>query len=106
MDHKVTRIFSLDLIRGFALLGILGMNVQSFSMPSLAYVRPEVWGDWRGWNYLAWAFCHSFFDLKFISLFSLLFGAGIFISLENQKSVKKFFQRLSILLVFGVLSHV
>ena len=27
------RIISLDVLRGFALLGILVMNIQSFSMP-------------------------------------------------------------------------
>ena len=33
-----TRIASLDVLRGFALLGILLINVQSFGLPSFAYL--------------------------------------------------------------------
>ena len=34
------RIDSLDVLRGFALLGILAMNIQAFSMISAAYFNP------------------------------------------------------------------
>ncbi len=37
---KVDRIISLDILRGVAVLGILIMNIQSFSMPSAAYINP------------------------------------------------------------------
>ena len=36
------RIVSIDALRGFALLGILAMNVQAFSMVSAAYVNPTM----------------------------------------------------------------
>ena len=44
------RIRSLDLLRGFALLGILIMNIQSFSMVGAAYVNPTAYGDLSGGN--------------------------------------------------------
>jgi uncharacterized protein len=34
------RIVALDVLRGFALLGILIMNIQGFSMPVAAYFNP------------------------------------------------------------------
>lgn len=34
------RIVSIDALRGFALLGILPMNIQYFSMISAAYQNP------------------------------------------------------------------
>ncbi len=39
------RIQALDFLRGFAVLGILIMNIQSFSMPSAAYSNPTAYGD-------------------------------------------------------------
>jgi uncharacterized protein len=60
------RIDSLDVLRGFALLGILVMNVQSFSMPIGAYFNPTVWGSLHGFDGAVW----------FMTLFSILFGAG------------------------------
>ena len=71
------RIITLDVIRGFALLGILFMNIQSFSMPEAAYTNPYTYGDFTGINYGIWLIGHVFFDSKFMALFSMLFGAGI-----------------------------
>jgi uncharacterized protein len=52
------RIGPLDVLRGFALLGILIVNVQLFAMPLAAYLNPTVWGDLTGGNYLAWLLIH------------------------------------------------
>ncbi len=71
------RIVSLDVLRGFAILGILLMNIQSFSMIEAAYLNPTAYGDLTGLNRLVWTLSHLFADLKFISIFSMLFGAGI-----------------------------
>ncbi len=46
------RILSLDVLRGFAILGILIMNIQSFSMIGGAYLNPTAYGDLTGVNRL------------------------------------------------------
>ena len=71
------RILSLDVLRGFAILGILFMNIQSFSMIEAAYINPTAYGDLTGINKWVWIISHIFTDQKFMTLFSLLFGAGI-----------------------------
>ena len=71
------RVVALDVLRGFALLGILVMNIQFFAMPGAAYMNPLAYGDLTGANWLVWFIGHVFFDSKFMTIFSLLFGAGI-----------------------------
>jgi uncharacterized protein len=71
------RIGSMDVLRGFALLGILLLNIQSFSMPSIAYVNPTAFGELQGLEYAVWWGCHVLGDQKFMSIFAMLFGAGI-----------------------------
>lgn len=44
------RIFQLDAIRGFALLGILLMNITGFGLPNAAYANPIPAGGATGWN--------------------------------------------------------
>jgi uncharacterized protein len=58
-------------------LGILLVNIQAFSMPGAAYLNPSAYGDLTGANLAVWIVTHVFFDQKFISIFSMLFGAGI-----------------------------
>ncbi|HJN47446.1 MAG TPA: hypothetical protein QGE93_01775, partial [Acidobacteriota bacterium] len=74
---QTERINSLDVLRGFALLGILVMNIQAFSMVGAAYMNPTAYGDLTGANYWVWYVSHLLFDQKFMALFSALFGAGI-----------------------------
>lgn len=71
------RIISLDVLRGFAVLGILIMNIQSYAMPGAAYFNPMAYGDLTGLNKWVWILSHIFADQKFMTLFSILFGAGI-----------------------------
>ena len=71
------RILTLDVLRGFALFGILLMNIQFFAMPEAAYSIPAVFGDLTGINLGVWWFSYLFADQKFMTLFSMLFGAGI-----------------------------
>ena len=85
----MNRIISLDILRGLAVLGILIMNIQSFSMPSAAYINPTAYGDLTGLNKLVWIFSHILAGQKFMSIFSMLFGAGVVIFSENAISKGK-----------------
>ncbi len=81
------RARSLDLIRGFALLGILGPNIIAFSWPSGAQYAPEVMGmalefttgaaPHTDANELSHRVVQVLFHGKMMFLFSLLFGAGV-----------------------------
>ena len=81
------RIIALDFLRGFALLGILLMNIQSFAMPFAAYFNPTAYGDLTGVNRWVWIGSHIVADNKFMTIFSILYGAGIV--LITQKLEKK-----------------
>lgn len=102
------RIVSLDLLRGVALLGILPMNIQAFSMISAAYLNPTVYGDFQGANYWVWYFCHLLADEKFMTIFSMLFGAGIFLMTSHveaagRKPAGLHFRRMGWLVLFGLM---
>ena len=77
------RIVAIDILRGFALLGILIMNIQGFAMPTAAYSNPTAYGDLTGANRWVWTLSHIFADQKFMTIFSLLFGAGIVLMSEK-----------------------
>lgn len=101
------RLESLDLLRGVAVLGILIMNIQSFSMIQAAYFNPAAYGDLTGINRWIWIVSHIVGDQKFISLFSTLFGAGILLMatrLEQQgrRPVATHYQRMVWLLLIGL----
>ena len=79
------RIVSLDVLRGVAVLGILVINVRLYSMPEVTLTNPNVYGDFTGPNYLSWLAGHVLAELKFITLFSALFGAGIVLFTEQKE---------------------
>jgi len=102
------RIQSLDILRGIAILGILIMNVQSFAMPGSAYLNPSSFGDLTGMNYWVWVLSHVLADQKFMTLFSILFGAGIVLVTDRAeqregKSAGLHYRRTFWLLVIGLL---
>lgn len=72
------RIFALDTIRGFAVLGILLMNILGFGLTDPAYLHAtaEVGGN-TGWNLVAWIAEMFYFEGTMRGLFTLLFGAGV-----------------------------
>ena len=77
------RIDMLDAIRGFALFGILLMNLEAFNGPillAMSGVDPAL----HGANRMADAFIYVFVQGKFWTLFSLLFGIGFAIASQVQ----------------------
>ena len=102
------RIISIDLLRGFAVLGILIMNIQSFSMIGSAYINPTAYGDLTGLNKWVWIFSNLFADHKFMSIFSMLFGVGIIIFTERalkkgKRAGQLHYRRNFWLLIFGLI---
>ncbi|MDH5345027.1 MAG: DUF418 domain-containing protein, partial [Gammaproteobacteria bacterium] len=71
------RISSIDTLRGVAVLGILVMNIYAFAMPFVAYQNPLAMGGTEWYNVGTWIFTHVFFDQKFLTIFAMLFGAGL-----------------------------
>ena len=102
------RIQALDFLRGFAILGILIMNIQSFAMPGAAYLNPMAYGDMTGLNKWVWILSHVLADQKFMTIFSILFGAGIMLITESAerktgKSAGLHYRRTFWLLLIGLL---
>lgn len=101
------RVQSIDVLRGFALLGILVMNVQSFSMIETAYFIPTAYGDLDGANFWVWALSHVLADQKMMSIFGMLFGAGIVLMAEARErggrpAAGRHYRRMAALLLFGL----
>lgn len=108
MSHSQNRLVAMDVLRGFALLGILLMNIQSFAMPGAAYLNPTAYGNFVGIDQWVWSISHVLADQKFMSLFSMLFGAGVLLFCQNaeQKSgsaLKLHYTRTFWLLIFGLI---
>lgn len=101
------RIVSLDALRGFALLGILIINIQVFAMPEIVLFNPTAYGDLTGGNYWVWLFGEVFARQKFITLFTILFGAGVILFMESAERKSDdasvlFFRRSTWLVIFGL----
>ena len=100
------RIASLDLLRGFALLGILLLNIIGFGLPAVAYSNPGY--DLIGGSIIdltTWASVEIFAEGAMRCLFSILFGAGIllFTTGSSAKSAGLHYKRTFWLLIFGLI---
>ena len=102
------RITTLDVLRGFALMGILIMNMPGFSYSG--------WHESDGSHYwpsqvdqIAEQVRDALFSGKFNSLFSVLFGLGFTIQFARMQQMdplhadRLYLRRLLVLLVLGLL---
>ncbi|NDL65812.1 DUF418 domain-containing protein [Enterobacteriales bacterium SAP-6] len=71
------RIAMLDCARGMAILGILLMNITAFGLPKAAYLNPAFMGAPSLADAWTWAVMDMVAQVKFLTLFALLFGAGL-----------------------------
>lgn len=101
------RIKTLDVLRGLAILGILAVNAPFFAAPWQTALNPTLAPlaitDANVWSWLA---PHVFFEAKFITLFSLLFGASLFLvggERSDKERGKVLRRRLGWMLLFGVI---
>jgi uncharacterized protein len=102
------RIASIDVLRGAALLGILTINIWVFALPSIVLSDPTVAGGWSGPNKGAWIACHLLCEQKMMSLFSMLFGAGLIVMSQRSDARGRslagaYYRRIAWLLLFGLL---
>jgi uncharacterized protein len=102
------RIDTLDFIRGLAVMGILAANIVAFGQPFEAYMYPAAFkvdaGDPGGWMWIAQ---FILIDGKMRGLFTLLFGAGLYLFMEKAwaRGATRKLQawRLFILMIFGMI---
>ncbi len=64
------------MLRGVAVLGILPINMQSYSMVGIAMVNPTAYGDLSGANRWIFSVGYVLADQEFMTLFAMLFAAG------------------------------
>jgi uncharacterized protein len=103
------RIIILDSLRGFAILGILLMNIPGFALPDPVMSDPSVLNEFGTVNYKTWYFIDWFMEGSQRALFSMLFGAGIILFITRQEKKVEglwptdyFLRRQLWLLVFGL----
>lgn len=102
------RLHNVDTLRGFALLGILLVNLFVFSAPYLFgdVLQLSAWSAWwdKGLELLVWVFAEG----AFYSIFSMLFGWGFALQLQRAQAratplAPRFSRRLLILLIIGLI---
>uniref|UniRef100_UPI0037520F92 DUF418 domain-containing protein n=1 Tax=Undibacterium sp. TaxID=1914977 RepID=UPI0037520F92 len=104
------RIEALDVIRGFALIGIFFMNIEWFNRSFLTF-GTGIPANVQGLDWLASYFVSFFIAGKFWTIFSLLFGMGFAVMLNRSQEtgrafVKPYLRRIAALAVFGILHNV
>jgi uncharacterized membrane protein YeiB len=101
------RLTGLDVVGGVAVLGILVINVQLFAMPYVASSNPYAVGQPPASDLLVWSIAHVLAEQKFITIFSLIFGAGVVLMTSRAaaggaSAARLHYRRMAWLLVFGL----
>lgn len=99
-----SRIATLDFARGVAVLGILLMNIIAFGLPKAAYLNPAYLGLPDLGDIWAWAISDLLVQAKFLTLFSILFGAGL--QLLLSRGTRWVHARLFWLMLFGLIHSI
>lgn len=110
--RKADRFFTIDVLRGFACLGILMMNIPTFGLPEGAYQNPLVWGENGTSPANIWTLIlvYIFGEGKMRAIFSLMFGASAMLLIgrgeergEGTRVADVYFRRTLWLLLFGMI---
>lgn len=96
----------LDALRGFAILGICLANYPEFSLYSFLSEFPKQNFPTATIDLVTQWFLYIFIDGKFYTIFSLLFGLGFSIILENNikrgaNGIRIFYRRMFFLFLIG-----
>jgi uncharacterized protein len=105
------RIESLDFIRGITVMGILAANIVAFGQPFAAYMYPSAFlTDHGATSEWMWIAQFVLVDGKMRGLFTLLFGAGLYLFMERvwERGGTRWRQmwRLFVLMVFGLVHFI
>jgi uncharacterized protein len=102
------RIKSIDMIRGCATLGILLMNIPGFGI-DWSQLSTILSGPHAGKDYYTAAAIFTFFEGTMRGLFSMLFGAGMVLFMQNKQAAvggptvaDYYYRRLLWLVLFGL----
>ena len=105
------RIKTVDLIRGFALLGILMMNIPGFGIDNAGIINVFK-GSHTNRDYYTAAIIFTFFEGTMRGLFSMLFGAGMVLFMMNKRAMpgeapvaEYYYRRLLWLVLFGLFNE-
>ena len=103
---QTERIVAMDALRGFALLGILLMNIVAMGMYGASYDDPTVTGGSTGANLWVWTVMHVLAEGKMRCLFSLVFGASVVLLMGRMSARPEaadiYYRRTLWLLLFGI----
>ena len=104
--QQAERIQIVDILRGFALFGILLVNMAIFSYPFQSILFPAA-PDTPWYDRAATWLIHFLAEGKFYALFSLLFGLGMILLMERieargRRFVPFYVRRLLALLLIGL----
>ena len=102
------RLLVLDMLRGFALLGIILANFPEFSQWTFHSAEEQAAMPGAQTDKVLHYLLYVFVDGKFYTLFSLLFGIGFSMIITNCKKrgvngMQVFYRRMFMLVLFGAL---
>ncbi len=80
-----SRLPALDVLRGFAVMGILWMNITAFALPQSTYFNPAASGPLSTGDIAFWAVSLIAVDGKMRALFAMLFGASILLLIDREE---------------------
>ncbi|RYY58495.1 MAG: DUF418 domain-containing protein [Chitinophagaceae bacterium] len=108
---QTQRIGIIDSLRGFAILGILLMNMPGFALPGPVAGDPTMWNELGTVNFKVYFLVEWIPEGTQRALFSMLFGAGILLftsrlerRLDGVLPADLFMRRQLWLLVFGLVN--
>lgn len=103
------RFALVDALRGLAVLGILAMNIVGFAFHPTVYGDPTIAGGSTGANLWTFLVAGVLFDGKMRGIFTLLFGAGVYLFTTRGEQrggggfvADIYYRRTLWLLLFGI----
>lgn len=101
------RNFTIDVMRGIAVLGILLMNIPGYATHQFFLFWGDILAGETTTNGFIFKSAILLFDGRMRGLFTILFGAGIMLFIENKKEqsihvADAYFKRMTWLMIFGL----